>query len=101
MGYCGPRGIALDTFLSWPQSSQDAALEWVGYEARRCQSCGSHPDEGPRHAHIRICSGCIARDQAAKEAREEPGAHVLMAPGRIATCEQCTAEREANAAPRR
>lgn len=101
MGYCGPRGIPLSTFLDWPQTDQDAALEWAGYEARRCQSCGTHPDEGPRHPHVRICPGCVAREATTKAVRGEAGTHVHLAAGRAATCEQCNAEREANATTRR
>ncbi|WP_182112886.1 hypothetical protein [Actinotalea sp. JY-7876] len=97
MAYCGPRGIPLSAFLRWEQDDQDAALAWSGYEARRCSSCGTHPDEGPRHVHINVCSGCVERDRAAgDEAAKVRGAHIHLAGGTSASCPRCTAERKAN-----
>src|SRR3546814_15450534 len=57
MRYCGPKGIPLEEFLKWSQSSQDAALEWQAHEDRRCRQCGYHPDEHPSgvHAHVEVC----------------------------------------------
>lgn len=100
MAYCGPRGIPLSAFLSWSKDDQDAALGWAGYESRRCRGCGSHPDEGPRHAHTDECPGCLKQEAATKAARDIPGAHVHLAPGTTAECARCTLEREANT-PRR
>ncbi len=98
MAYCGPRGIPLETFLDWPQLSQDAALVWAGHESRRCPECGTHPDEGPHHAHVNVCAGCAAREaKAGTEEAKLPGAHVNMAPGTTLECERCQIEREANA----
>jgi|GEM_PF-1255912 len=96
MAYCGPRGIPLHAFLAWPQMSQDAALEWASYEAQRCRSCGTHPDEGPRHAHTDVCPGCIRQERATKAASDEPGAHVHLVAGDLASCRRCNSEIEAN-----
>lgn len=99
MDYCGPRGIPLETFLDWPQLSQDAALTWAGYESRRCGECGVHPDEGPHHPHVNVCAHCAARDAAAKsEEGQLPGAHVTMAHGTSLDCPRCQLERRANEA---
>ncbi len=93
MAYCGPRGIPLEEFLQWGELSQDAALQWQAYEARRCSSCGSHPDEGPRHAHVDVCAGCVARAHADEsEDAKARGAHVRMAAGTAGTCERCLKE---------
>ncbi|NCT90256.1 hypothetical protein GXB85_04715 [Cellulomonas sp. APG4] len=98
MAYCGPRGIPLSVFLGWAQADQDAALAWVGYEARRCSSCGYHPDEGPRHAHIDVCPGCVSREAAAQdEDAKVRGAHVHMASGTTGECDRCVTTAAANA----
>ena len=97
MAYCGPRGIALDDFLEWSQASQDAALQWQAYENRRCSSCGYHPDEGDRHAHVDVCPGCVARSHVDEsEDAKVRGAHVRMASGTSGTCQRCISEIEAN-----
>lgn len=96
MAYCGPHGIPLHAFLAWPQMSQDAALEWAAYESRRCKSCGTHPDEGPRHAHTDICAGCVKQETATRAAKDESGAHVHLVPGHVASCDRCKAELAAN-----
>lgn len=98
MGYCGPRGIPLSTFLSWPQEDQDAALAWQGYENQRCGSCGHHPDEGGVHAHLDVCPGCVAREsrQQMQDVRDTRGGHVRIAHGSPATCKRCLAEAAAN-----
>lgn len=96
MAYCGPRGIPLHAFLAWPRMSQDAALEWSAYESRRCSRCGSHPDEGPRHAHVDVCAGCVALDAASAEAREVDGGHAHLVKGAAGACTRCLAELEVN-----
>ncbi|MGN8245234.1 hypothetical protein ACTHAM_002353 [Cellulomonas soli] len=101
MAYCGPRGIPLSAFLSWSQHDQDAALEWAGYESRRCRGCGSHPDEGARHAHVDICDGCVKQEAATRASKDEPGAHVRLVAGTLAQCPRCVAEHEANKPVRR
>lgn len=72
MAYCGPRGIPLSRFLDWPQADQDAALLWQAHEARRCSSCGTHPDVwdpdagGDRNALVaepHFCRGCERLEQ--------------------------------------
>ncbi|MHB1063528.1 MAG: hypothetical protein ACYC1Z_03380 [Georgenia sp.] len=97
MGYCGPRGLALSTFLSWPQEDQDAALAWQGHESRRCSSCGFHPDDGGVHSHIDVCPGCVALEHARKDASKINGSHVRIAHGTAATCDRCRREAAANA----
>lgn len=96
MAYCGPRGIPLSTFLGWPANDQDAALAWSGYESQRCSTCGTHPGEGARHAHVDVCPGCVKRDAAAEGAEKIRGAHVKLAPGSLATCPRCLEEVAAN-----
>ena len=96
MAYCGPRGIPLSRFLSWPQDDQDAALAWAGYESRRCRSCGHHPDEDLNHVHVDVCPGCVARKPYEKDAADTPGAHARLARGHRADCTRCKAEDAAN-----
>lgn len=97
MAYCGPRGIALDDFLSWSRASQDAALGWQSYEARRCRNCGHHPDEGASHVHTDVCPGCVklslARDS---DEADITGAHTHLTHGSAAECPRCMAEVKAN-----
>lgn len=97
MAYCGPRGIALSTFLRWTQSDQDAALEWAAHEARRC-SCGTHPDdwaEDPHahHAHLSAqCPGCLARHRLTQRLGKDgldPGVQVVLPRTSAAACPQC------------
>lgn len=97
MGYCGPRGIPLSTFLAWPQSDQDAALQWQADENQRCPSCGTHPDDWREsrdyaHAHMKWCGGCervrqVADSEEAKNARR--GTRIALAAGSAASCPQC------------
>lgn len=101
MQYCGPRGIPLDTFLEWPQSSQDAALEWQAHENRRCRQCGYHAAEHPGgvHTHVDVCPGCAARAKAQKSDKaKEDGAAVRLADGSLGTCDRCMTEHRANLA---
>lgn len=96
MAYCGPRGLALSDFLKWSKKDQDAALEWTSYEARRCRSCGTHPDEWAEdrfayHAHLSQCKGC-QRQQGLSEAASaigERGVSAVMAAGPAMDCPQC------------
>src|SRR3546814_5371021 len=84
MRYCGPKGIPLEEFLKWSQSSQDAALEWQAHEDRRCRQCGYHPDEHPSgvHAHVDVCPGCAARAKGQKAlTAADDGAAVRLATG--------------------
>ena len=89
MAYCGPRGIPLSEFLSWDEADQDAALAWQAYEARRCRSCGTHPDEwdptkgGRRDAYtaeVVICPGCRELDLARERQSDTKihGAHLML-----------------------
>lgn len=90
MAYCGPRGIPLSTFLEWDELDQDAALVWQAHEARRCPSCGTHPDDwnpeagGRRDAYTAeavVCPGCRALDSARSHehnAKPPHGAHLML-----------------------
>lgn len=90
MAYCGPKGIPLSAFLAWDEADQDAALIWQAHEARRCGSCGTHPDDwdpdkgGRRdayHAEIRYCPGCQRVDAARNRQDDKTptaGAHVML-----------------------
>lgn len=96
MAYCGPRGIALSEFLRWSKPDQDAALEWMSYEGRRCKNCGTHPEEWADdqfayHAHLSQCKGC-QRQQGLSEVSKslsERGVFAVLAGGSAATCPQC------------
>lgn len=97
MSYCGPRGIALSAFLRWDRRSQDAALEWAAFEARRCHSCGTHPAEwadDPRayHAHLsEQCPGCLAAHRLSERAKDlDPGVRVVVPFGPAASCRTCS-----------
>jgi hypothetical protein len=98
MNYCGPRGIELDAFLRWSQRSQDAALEWAAYEGRRCQGCGTHPDEWAEdryayHAHLSSqCLGCLAAHRLNERFKDglEPGVTVVLPQTSARDCTRCT-----------
>lgn len=95
MAYCGPRGIALSTFLSWPQADQDAALEWSAHESRRCPSCGTHPDDDrPRHWHPQVCVGCQQKQRAQDDLRADGdttrGLGLVTAAGAAVDCPICS-----------
>lgn len=73
MAYCGPRGIPLSAFLAWRDDDQQAALAWQAYENRRCNDCGTHPEDwdetqgGSRDAwrvELSHCQGCAELQQA-------------------------------------
>jgi hypothetical protein len=98
MAYCGPRGIALSTFLRWAQADQDAALEWAAHEARRCGTCGTHPDDWAddphaHHAHLsEQCPGCLVkhrRTEQLPDSRPQPGVHVVLPRGPAKDCRTC------------
>jgi hypothetical protein len=97
MAYCGPRGIALSDFLRWSRKDQEAALEWATFEARRCRSCGTHPDEWAEdrlayHAHLHGCPGCrqLQRLSDSDQAKEQgDGVTAVMAGGSAGDCPQC------------
>src|SRR5688572_23759004 len=102
MAYCGPRGIPLSTFLAWSQADQDAALGWQAHEGRRCQGCGTLPEEwnetvgGDRyayHAEIHQCEGCVNLQRARESPRvaggHERGLQVRLAHGTAGACPRC------------
>jgi hypothetical protein len=89
MAYCGPKGIPLSAFLSWDDGDQEAALVWQGHEARRCPSCGTHPDDwdpargGRRDAYaaeVVVCPGCRELDGGRAQSGDRPphGAHLML-----------------------
>lgn len=84
MDYCGPRGIPLHEFLSWPIDSQEAALWWQARQRETCQGCGTHPSEwdpkqgGHRQAYVPrvvLCPGCMARDSLASTEQAKQAGH--------------------------
>jgi hypothetical protein len=96
MAYCGPRGIELDTFLRWSPRSQEAALDWADYEGRRCQRCGTHPqdwaeDRYAHHAHLNQCRGCQEQQRLSEspDAKEGRGVYVVIASGPATDCPAC------------
>jgi hypothetical protein len=67
MAYCGPKGIPLSTFLSWPVDDQQAALVWQAEESLKCPNCGTADwqwEQDPDFAEpeTRICIGCQMLD---------------------------------------
>jgi type IV pilus biogenesis protein CpaD/CtpE len=103
MAYCGPRGIPLHEFLTWPDHSQQAALSWQSHEARRCPACGTHPEDWTkgedeqRHWHERVCLGCARRERMAAVVNESRdgtrGVGLELAEGPVAECPVCTVTR--------
>ena len=96
MAYCGPKGIELDAFLRWSRRSQQAALDWQAFEARRCRHCGTHPDEWADdkfayHAHLTECVGCrqLQRLSNTDRAKKGDGVYAVTAGGSAADCRQC------------
>lgn len=102
MAYCGPKGIPLSVFLSWPEADQEAALAWQAHENRRCSGCGTHPDDwspkagGDRHAYHPehdSCPGCAAleRYRESKHVQESKrhGLQIRLAPGLAKDCDHC------------
>lgn len=103
MAYCGPRGIALDEFLSWSPASQDAAIEWAARESQRCTACGTWHDEWdlrngvyPYHAHPQLCPGQKAVQDLQNSVRMRDAGHgvqVVLAHGPAADCPTCNPNR--------
>jgi len=104
MDYCGPKGLGLHEFLSWPQESQDAALAWQAYNNRRCGQCGVHLDDwkedlgGDReawHAEQYTCPGCLKLGRLQETLQDAkggigPGVHTRLALGAPHDCPRCT-----------
>lgn len=101
MAYCGPRGIPLSVFLSWPEADQQAALGWQAHEGRRCGSCGTHPDDWDEDKHAYHpeafqCAGCrdVERTKQAPEVvNGERGLHIRLVPGTHKDCSRCNPPR--------
>ena len=97
MAYCGPKGIPLHEFVSWPEGSQQAALAWQSREAERCPSCGTHPDDWADgsegiHWHPMVCRGCQVRQSAEAEIEGEKtrGIKIEAARGPASRCPVCS-----------
>jgi hypothetical protein len=78
MDYCGPNGIPLSTFLSWPIDDQEAALWWQAEKQVPCSNCGTAEwewEEDPNAYEIAksVCKGCAMIQAAQKEAEAKPG----------------------------
>jgi hypothetical protein len=88
MDYCGPRGIPLSAFLTWPDPDQDAALYWQKRERERCGSCGTHPDDWRRQfggdphwewkAKQHYCRGCEIHAMYADAADPQAGVSIRL-----------------------
>lgn len=87
MAYCGPRGIPLSQFLSWPVDDQAAALLWQAEENLRCRECGTAEWEWMENldayeAKASTCPGCqkiaIEKKQWEKTAEHQPGIKVRL-----------------------
>lgn len=98
MAYCGPHGIPLSQFLDWPQADQQAALSWQAHESRRCNGCGTHPDDwaGNRdafHGEHYQCPGCLKAHRESEHPNVKdgkiPALHVRLKPGPKHACEWC------------
>lgn len=103
MAYCGPRGIPLSGFLAWADGDQQAALAWQDHEARRCNGCGTHPedwdpdgDHDPakrrRHVEVHRCQGCAEVQQRAETDEFKNGGrgqHIVTAHGPAKGCPRC------------
>jgi len=107
MAYCGPHGIALSVFLSWPEMDQQAALMWQAYESSRCSSCATHREDWvddagralrmgrhPQHWHQEVCPGCQSKQRAAKNAEQDAdgtrGVVLVAAHGDVTHCPSCS-----------
>lgn len=101
MAYCGPRGIPLDQFLTWPESSQQAAMHWQARESRR-HDCGTHPEDWDpahggskdfQHWHPVVCIGCQKKQQAMEALKADndktKGLGLAAALGPASACPQC------------
>lgn len=101
MAYCGPRGIPLSQFLAWSEADQQAALGWQVNESRRCNSCGTHPDDwdeksgGDRnafHAEPVQCPGCVQLErmrEAPEIVKGQRGVSLKLARGPAGECSRC------------
>jgi hypothetical protein len=99
MRYCGPLGIPLSVFLSWSIFDQDAALDYQGFEARRCGSCGTHPDDWVSdrtafHAELHQCMGCVEAERTADTLPDDErprGLQIRLVHGGAGRCPRCVA----------
>lgn len=103
MAYCGPRGIALHEFLTWPEESQEAALAWQAHEAKRCRNCGTHKADwiGPNgrpniaaHWTEEVCPGCqylgSEQDRLAADKDAPRGVSLVRHDGHRLKCPTCS-----------
>lgn len=63
--------MPLSVFLSWGQDDQDAALAYEAWEAARCHTCGTHPDDLAAATYVGAvnvhCAACAAVEDHAKQ----------------------------------
>lgn len=84
MAYCGPKGIPLSAFLEWADADRVAALEWQSWESRRCQSCGTHPEDwepgnATHAARLHVCEGCVQTERVGRSQEvQRPGMKIRM-----------------------
>lgn len=93
MAYCGPRGIPLSSFLSWPTDDQAAALGWLALDRTTCSGCGTADWEweADRHAYEVqpwVCQGCMRLEQGRRDheetAKHMPGLQMRLVRGGVA-----------------
>jgi hypothetical protein len=102
MAYCGPKGIPLSTFLTWPDEDQQAALAWQSHEGRR-HTCGTHPEDWTGadgrpvdavHYVEQVCRGCqvqaIAQERLEQGRDGTKGLGLVAHHGPRADCTSCT-----------
>lgn len=76
--YCVSQGIPFSQYLEWNEEDQDLLVEFLIWDAGKCQQCGSHPSEWldeegrakeppPFLSETRRCLGCVTLEQARKD----------------------------------
>ncbi len=77
MRLCNEWKMPLSEFLEWGEEDQANALAYFYYEARRCTSCGLHPDDWsdpsePKYqAQTMVCPGCAELDRHQRWMKEQ------------------------------
>lgn len=93
VAYAASRGVPYSEFLGWDDDDQDLALEWARIEARRCDGCGTLPEDwaADREAYVPIgqrCLGCRAIAEEHESLREQgvksEGLRIVLVPPEMA-----------------
>ena len=75
MKYCVEHAIPHSRFLSWPEEDQDKVIEYLIFEGRRCNRCGTFAEEWldpttkrpidppPYDIDSTRCLGCVELDR--------------------------------------